>query len=205
MQILERSAIETGFIMMFGADVAPEGWLLCDGSVYDPALNPLLFARIGNTYGGTIAAPLLPDLTQRCIRGLDQSGAIDPGRVLGVAEDSKSAVIGTNVELETAGDHTHRFTTNTTGSHSHMAGALWSNQDYRYGRDGSPPIGINYRYDLVSTGSNPFVPLVSTVGAHTHSLLGDINFAGAHTHTIAAGFDGYSHGPHVTLNFIIKA
>jgi len=51
-----------GVIEIFGGPLSeiPDGALACDGSVYSPARYPVLFQKIGTTYGGTASAPLLP-------------------------------------------------------------------------------------------------------------------------------------------------
>lgn len=42
-------------------------WLRCNGAVYDPIAYPALFAIIGNSFGGTTTAPLLPQGTNRVL------------------------------------------------------------------------------------------------------------------------------------------
>lgn len=62
-----------GVVIPFAGGVVPGGWLLADGSVYDPLAYPSLYAAIGTTYGGTAAAPKLPDLRGRVPVGRDAS------------------------------------------------------------------------------------------------------------------------------------
>jgi microcystin-dependent protein len=44
--------IPTGAIWMFGGGTAPNGWLLCNGGLYDITTYSNLFAVLGTTYGG---------------------------------------------------------------------------------------------------------------------------------------------------------
>lgn len=46
-----------------------DGWLLCKGSTYDPKRYPELYATIGNTFGGTINLPKLPNYVGYFLKG----------------------------------------------------------------------------------------------------------------------------------------
>ena len=51
---------------MFAGNFAPEGWALCDGQVLQISQYELLFALIGNTYGGDGQTTFaLPDMRGR--------------------------------------------------------------------------------------------------------------------------------------------
>jgi microcystin-dependent protein len=54
-----------GTVIGFAGPVVPNGYLYCDGSVYDPVLWPILYQVIGVFHGGTASSPLLPDMTDR--------------------------------------------------------------------------------------------------------------------------------------------
>lgn len=71
---LERTAeaaMPPGAITAYAGASVPGGWLVCDGSVYDPGQYPALYSAIGTTYGGTESAPRLPNLTGRVAAGRD--------------------------------------------------------------------------------------------------------------------------------------
>lgn len=73
--------IPIGVILPFAGLNVYEGWLPCDGSVYDPVEYPKLFQTIGTVYGGTSVAPLLPDLRNRYpvgLNGLNPIGTVTP-------------------------------------------------------------------------------------------------------------------------------
>lgn len=67
------SSLQPGMISAHAGGSVPPGWFLADGSPYDPTQYPDLFAAIGNSWGGTLTAPLLPDLRGRTIVGRDAS------------------------------------------------------------------------------------------------------------------------------------
>ena len=77
------SADYVGEIRIFGGAFAPDGWVLCDGTLLSIADNQQLFTLIGTTYGGdgvnTFAAP---DLRGRL--PVHRSSAMPPGDAGGV-------------------------------------------------------------------------------------------------------------------------
>lgn len=54
-----------GEIRLFAGRRAPSGWALCDGSTIQIASNAMLYAIIGNTFGGNATTFNLPDLRGR--------------------------------------------------------------------------------------------------------------------------------------------
>ena len=68
--------------------VDTENYLICDGSAFSPTMYPALFAVIGNTYGGTLASPRLPNLQQRVPVGVGDGYAL--GATGGEAEHTLS-------------------------------------------------------------------------------------------------------------------
>lgn len=48
-----RQATPSGTIGMFGGSVAPEGWVLCDGTEYPEEKFPSLVRAIGTTWGSS--------------------------------------------------------------------------------------------------------------------------------------------------------
>jgi microcystin-dependent protein len=72
----EENVNPTGSIVAYGAEEAPTGWLLCDGSAVSRTTFADLFAVIGETYGaGDLSTTFnLPDLQQRFPLGLASSG-----------------------------------------------------------------------------------------------------------------------------------
>lgn len=57
-----EAAIPSGFMMDFGGNSAPSGWLVTDGASYAIATYPNLFAAIGYTWGGSGANFNVPNL-----------------------------------------------------------------------------------------------------------------------------------------------
>ena len=53
----------SGMMVPYGGEVAPDGWVLCDGTEYSTATYPTLFAVIGQRYGGVSGAYRVPNFT----------------------------------------------------------------------------------------------------------------------------------------------
>ncbi len=136
----------TGSIVGFGANTAPEGWLICEGQVISRTAYATLFAVIGITYGaGDGSATFnLPNL----------KGRIPVGRDAAQAEfDALN---------ETGGAKTHTLTTAEMPSHDH--GAPTTN-----GINGSAvevPLASSSGFDYIGGA-----PTSSTGGGAAHNNL----------------------------------
>lgn len=88
-----------GSIVMFAGSVAPDGWLLCDGSAVSRESYSSLYSVIGNLYGSGDGSTTfnIPDLKGRVIIGTSDNHAL--------------ASIG--------GEETHELTSNELSEHSH--------------------------------------------------------------------------------------
>jgi microcystin-dependent protein len=111
-----------GEIRSVGFNFAPEGWLLCDGSVLSISQNEVLFDLIGTTYGGdgqnTFA---IPDLRGRI--PLHQGTGGGSSYVIGQEGGSES------VTLTEAQMPAHRHAINavsTTGNSKTPSGAYFA-------------------------------------------------------------------------------
>lgn len=117
--------------LKMGAYATPDdGWLLCDGSSYDPQKYPDLYSKIGTTYGGTSSAPLLPDFRGRAPVG---SGT---GDATGATAHSLGAKVG---------KETHVLQTSEMPSHSHGFG---TRQPFKQSNSGA------YGYNATPDGNN---------------------------------------------------
>lgn len=75
-----------GTVISFYGEVAPAGYLACDGSTFNATDYPKLFALLGNT-------AVLPDFRGRFIRGVDRAAVKDPdGATRSLASDQGDAI-----------------------------------------------------------------------------------------------------------------
>ena len=192
--------VPTGAMMPYAASIAPNGWLLCDGSAFSRTTYLTLYSLIGTTYGNGDGVNTfnLPNLKGRTIFGVNGS---DPSFSLGVTGGSKTATLTTN-ELP---EHTHTGTTNSSGSHTH----------------GITDPGHKHTMTTVnddfnnSGGSNPSFAADSAGSITWNNVINNnitgitINAGGDHTHSFTTGSAGSSNSfsilnPYITLNYIIK-
>jgi microcystin-dependent protein len=107
--LLERNfglvRIYPGDIKAAATEKVQPGWLLCDGSSYDPRAYPKLYAVLGTTWGGDgVSTFAVPDLRGRTL--------ISRGEFTGV------------ITLREVGDYggaeTHQMTTSEMPAHAHV-------------------------------------------------------------------------------------
>ncbi|AKC71732.1 phage tail protein [Pandoraea oxalativorans] len=99
-----------GEIRMFAGDFAPQGWLLCDGTVLNISDYEVLFAVIGTSYGGNGTSTFaLPDLRHQVPIGVGQ-GLGMTNRVLGQKVGSATVTL-TSADVP---GHSHTVNATTT-------------------------------------------------------------------------------------------
>lgn len=81
-----------GEVTAFATNVAPSGWLVCDGALVSRTTYSRLFAAIGTRFGGGNGSTTfqLPDLRGEFIRGWDSGRGVDAGRVLGSSQSDQN-------------------------------------------------------------------------------------------------------------------
>lgn len=106
----------TGLIMYSPIEVIPDGWLICDGVIYDTGLRPelgRLCAKLGNKYGGDgITTFGVPNLIGKYVKGCisEEVGEVGEAHVGAHTHE-------VNGSTEEDGAHTHnRGTMNITGT-----------------------------------------------------------------------------------------
>ena len=99
--IFAQNGVPTGAIMPFVGTVAPRGWLLCDGSVFDDnANNTSLKALLGTNRS--------PDLRAMFLRGTGNgNGHTGPTLKTVQQDDLKQHLHGININTNTTGEHSH--------------------------------------------------------------------------------------------------
>lgn len=71
-----------GQIQAFAFGWAPQGWLLCDGSLQSIATNEALYSLLGTTYGGDGRSTFgLPDLRGRAPIGMGTGPGLSPRKL----------------------------------------------------------------------------------------------------------------------------
>ena len=196
-----------GVVLPFAGSVAPQGYLLCDGSAVDRTTYANLFAVIGTTYGSGDGSSTfnLPDLSGRVVLGVSQSHAL-----------------GT-----TGGEATHTLTESELPAHSHVVPAHGHANDitattpalshkitqpvFKYVRSNSSGTSY-YRYGSAvnngagnASGSRTANAVVEKHDPADCTVSGTIDDCAAMTSSVA-GNDG-SHNnmqPYLVTNYIIS-
>lgn len=154
--IYAQNGVPTGSIMPFIGTVAPNGWLLCDGSTFaDNATNANLKALLGST--------TTPNLKGMFLRGT------------GTAATGKAGPALKAVQQDDIKSHTHAvdINTNSAGAHNHT-GANGFNRVLKM--DGTSTANST---DNSSNEPNLYLSSpIATDGAHTHSVKGNTDVAG---------------------------
>ena len=108
--IFAQNGVPTGSIMPFIGTVAPNGWLLCNGSTFpDNANTANLKALLGST--------TTPDLEGMFLRGTGTAATGKDGPALKTVQqdDLKSHLHGVNINTNSAGAHSHSITRRSNG------------------------------------------------------------------------------------------
>lgn len=107
-------AIPIGMISPFGGDIAPVGWLICDGSVRSTTTFNNLFTVIGYRFDPTLNGLnfRLPDLRGRAPLGNTQMGTnSSPADLVTVVDTGQLGAIGgskeTEIKIENLPEHQH--------------------------------------------------------------------------------------------------
>ena len=186
----------TGLIMYSPIEIIPEGWLVCDGVIYDTGLRPelgRLCAKLGNKYGGdgitTFGVPNL--IGGRYVKGCTPEEVGQTGEAHVGAHTHE-----VNGETEEDGAHTHnRGSMNITGTIGTFeeAGFNCSGAFYQIGYgghgagDNSQSFNVGFDASRSWTGETSATP-------HKHS----INI------TVSSGGTGINDVDHIKMIPIIK-
>lgn len=141
-------ATPVGVVLPFAGNVAPGGYLLCDGQAVSRETYSTLFSVIGITFGSGNGSTTfnVPDLRGEFIRGLDGGRGVDSGRVLGSAQGSANL------------SHAHTGSASQVGNHSH---------DMQYGA--SLHVAYSGSWENAQSYSNADAT-TGQAGAHTHTI-----------------------------------
>jgi microcystin-dependent protein len=212
-QAIQPSVIPPGFMQIFAGPTAPNGWLICDGSIVSRKTYSNLFSVIGTTFGAGNSNDTfsLPDARGRVIMGA--------GVGVGLNASGTGAISGSALTSRTLGqwlgEETHLLTTAELASHSHAntvsggsTGSMSANASHTHSGFAHPLLkyvgtGGN-RADLagggawIGTDSSPTT--VNTQNTdHTHTFTPSIS-------NVAAGSDS-RHAtipPVLVTNLLIK-
>lgn len=192
-----------GEVIAYAGSVMPAGWLLCDGSSFDPAVYPMLAA--------VLPAHILPDLRDRSVIG----GGGTQGALLAHVGAATHGHVGDALPVHTHGAgplaaHTHSIPAGTTtsdshahtiniaqfdsgagGSHGHTSGSAGS---HGHSTNASSSSMANATEGTLQVSLEVHTHSVNSGGSHSHT----VNSASSHQHVVnppstASSSDAHSH------------
>lgn len=215
-----RAVQDPGEVKMFAGDVAPEGWLLCQGQAISRATYTALFAVIGTKFGAGNGATTfnVPDLRDRVPTGASASQAL--GSYWG-ATTPQMTVNSTTLDLTQIPSHAHGVTDPGHGhavsdpghvhgvydpGHAHSFTALQNVHGTWSAAFGGYVLGpATYGTNASGTGISLY-PAGANISIQNRATGLSIVAAGGgagHTHTVTWGANATAQ-PAVSLHFIIK-
>lgn len=193
----------TGTVFTYAGTTAPNGWLLCDGTLVSRTLYAALFGVIstsnGSGDGSTTFA--LPDYRGRFLRGVDGTASRDPdkaGRTAASSGGNTGNAVG-SVQGNATAKNALAVTNNAVTS-----GAMSANADHSHTTSNANiPSGLG---SVTNTGSGAgfHIPVTGGTGNYTSS-----NANLAHTHSITSNVtlgngDNETRPANAYVNYIIK-
>lgn len=209
--LLRKQVTPTGTIQPHAGSTAPEGFLVCDGTIVDIADYPRLYAIIGTSWGHGNNDGLtfhLPDLRGRFLRGSTEgmtpaeAAARDPdyasrtpsnagGATQGATGSVQAQATGKNGMGVSLANLTGSRSTNVRGTHVHNGywrGGYASSSIAREANIRSPYDGFGGPGTVVLSG-----------GGHSHS----VNIS--HGHSVTVTSDAETRPINANVNYVIKA
>ncbi len=180
---LTPGGVPPGCILSFGGDVAPSGYLLCDGSSLLRATYAALFAVIGTAFGTADGTHFnLPDSRGRFLRFKDAGAGRDPDAGTRTAMAGGGAT-GDNVG-SIQGDATKRPNTNFT--------------------TGNPSVNHTHLVDCWGGGGSSGAHVYACSGCTAHYHQSSHGVSVWHIHTVTGGGDSETRSINFYAEAIIK-
>lgn len=183
-----------GTIQMYAGSIAPEGFLICDGSAINRIDYSVLFSIIGQTYGAGdgVTTFNIPDLR----------GRVPLGVGTGTAEDATTHALG-----QIAGEEGHTITTEEMAAHTHGSESLTGS--FRIRNTGSTSAGYNTLTSvsgIVTKTSYTWSGSHDNLGTTTASnpVLETANINATHEHDSVGSDQAHNNmQPYLAINYII--
>lgn len=209
--------VPVGVILPFAGQVAPAGWLYCNGAAISRTAYSALFNAIGTAYGAGNGTSTfnLPDLRNRFAMGggtmADRVANIGAGLpAITHTHSGTTSNNGAHTHTATtssagahthtansAGAHTHSASTNNTGAHTHTRGTMEITGTFGgcgYGDWTFPiysgAITVNKEARGTIGARDRWISTVDYSFTASKQWTGETSSAGAHTHTVTVESNG---------------
>lgn len=199
---------KTGFVMPVGTvlpyagSIAPQGWLLCDGSSKLTASYPDLFGVIGYTFGGSGGNFNVPNLQNNFPIGAGTFAIGNTGGSTSITAaelpphtHSGSGDTGAESQGHTHGmDHTHTYSGTTSNGNNNGGQGLSAGGFYGYADNPHTHTYSGTTSDATNTSGSVITGGESQAHTHHYSFTTDNG----------PGINSAYYQPYIALNYIIK-
>lgn len=203
----EGQAVPSGSIVMYAGDVAPAGWLVCNGSSISRTAYAALYSAIGVAFGAGDGSTTfgIPDMRERFPIGV--GGTYDRGE--------SGGAVSTVLTMSHIPTHTHSMAHTHDMSHGHSAGADAQGAHQHsvlVGHGEAGPHDWGYSNGPGRTFNVDDVNATDVQGSHSHNITVN-NFNGSTGGSSAANTGAAGQvtptavptlPPFLVLNFLIK-
>ena len=197
--------MEAGIVIPFAGSIAPQGWLLCDGSAVSRTTYAALFAVIGTTYGSGDGSTTfnIPNLSGRVVIGTSQSHA------LGTTGGSETVTLTADqIPAHTHVVPQHGHGNNIAVTRPAMSHTITQQPEYDYYAPSMANTDADYTYGLFGT-STATATRKKDLSVASHSAA-DCTMGGSIEPCQSFGSGGCGGGgshnnmqPYTTVNYII--
>lgn len=198
--------VPVGSITMYGSNVVPAGWLLCDGTAVNRVTYAALFTIIGTTFGAGDGSTTfnVPDLRGRFPVG--RNGADAAFDTLNESGGSKDAVVVSHKHsVDLNHDHPNVVSGGQSVTHTHgfvQGGSVWVQGDTI-----TPANLLGITPQAIPTGGFKFVTATENASVdHSHNVnLPALGPTPVDSATVGVSATNANLPPYRVLTFIIRA
>tara|TARA_B100000459_G_scaffold146955_1_gene114541 strand:+ start:2789 stop:3838 length:1050 start_codon:yes stop_codon:yes gene_type:complete len=205
------SITPVGSIITFAGSTAPQGFLICDGSLVSKTTYAQLFAVCGTTYGAGNATQFqLPDLSSKFPLG--KSGSFSLGSTGGAFAQTPAGTVSSSFTGNPFTPLGNISVSGTVAGHAITQAQLpnITLQSNELVKIEQPPANRGSSSGAGATYAQANIPLGGSGQTHSHGFSGSGTFSGTSstpTGSVSASFSGSSidiTNPYLSLNYIIK-
>lgn len=194
--LARKKEVQIGSIQSHAGQTAPDGFLVCDGSIVNIADYPKLYEVLGTSWGYGNNDGLtfhLPDLRGRFLRGQDGTAGRDPDAGSRTAANAGGAT-GDNVG-SVQGNSTAKNGLNVSVNNRSLTGNIDSAADVAsYNQSNS---GIITKSNFTARLSQSFTP-----GGVSYALRASVD--ASHDHSVGFSGDNETRPTNANVNYIIR-
>jgi microcystin-dependent protein len=208
----------TGTVFPFAGTIAPNGWLLCDGSAVSRTIYSRLFSVLSSSCGSGDGSTTfnIPDYRGVFMRGVDGGTTRDPDRTARTAMNpggNTGANVGSIQGIASARSEAGSGTNPYTNPNASKSTAGLTNSSVTVSVSGTAASAGAHSHPITGFDDERTSNSEIAIGASGTPLTGNTQSAGAHTHSVSASGtapaqtisgDNETRPKNAYVNYIIK-